>query len=96
MAYTVQTTVVKPANSKWFGVDNYGTAMTDLNWLNAQPGFVSRYRQIIDENTAITTLTYEDKAAHDRISAARALTDAYQRRRAHYITSGFQETIAVI
>jgi hypothetical protein len=83
MAYTVEVTMIKKSSQQWISQAKPYIATMYLDWLTAQPEFINRSTNRIDENTMTIHTTYVSEQAFNDIVAKRALNEAYIARKNH-------------
>ena len=93
MSYTSTTTSVKPAGILWFNTYDNANSMSEINWVRAQPGFVSFKIVAKDENTLVSTLVFEDQASYDAMAAARLTRTDWIARQNYCSVSGITKTV---
>lgn len=80
MSYIRKTTAKRPAGVQWFARVNPEMHKADMDFVAAQPGFISYEREFLDKDTVVTIITFDTEENFDAMVTARKLTPAWQAR----------------
>lgn len=93
MSYTSTCTVTKPTGVLWFNMHDNTTSMSLINWIKAQPGYVSLSIVVPTTTTLVSTLVFEDQASFDAMAAERATRADWLARQEYCLVTGITKSV---
>jgi len=93
MSYTSTATATKPDGVLWFSNYDSLKSTSEINWVKAQPGFVSFTVTKPEVNTLVSVLTFEDQTSFDTMAALREAREDWIARQEYCLANGITKTV---
>jgi hypothetical protein len=93
MSYTSTATATRPDGVLWFNAFDSVNSMSEIDWVKAQPGFVSFTVTTPELNKLVSVLVFEDEASFDAMVALRETRSDWLARQEYCLANGITKTV---
>jgi hypothetical protein len=93
MSYTSTATATRPDGVLWFNQYDSVKSLSEINWVKAQPGFVSFTITTPEVNSLVSVLVFEDQTSFDTMAALRVNRADWIARQEYCLANGITKTV---
>ena len=95
MPYTVHVIAVKPENSQWFIDIDPDIVQKIRDWMNLMPGLIDHHVTEVDDDTIITSFTWDNESSYLSYLEAREKNEDWNVRERYCLSVGMTQSIVI-